>query len=266
MRVIDILFVMVLVVVSALCIGFYLLPQGVQESLKARSGDWSLLKFYTSTFIHFDLRHLAVNFASFLGIAVFLYRLSFLIYREKRFLESVILSFLAVPLISNALFFLFTDFFGLRVASSGLSGIVASMIGMIVPMMCVFLGRWLSGRRSIQSIYTSLTLLTGATILYPYIRALDLALMVFALALATGLLFLLKPLKEILSYARLSIKAAGAVALASVMLLGYFLTLVTLFPSNIVSPAGYTVNILAHSIGVFYGIITGAYMLKMLHK
>lgn len=81
-KVTDILFTIILVVVSALCIGFYLLPQGVQESLKARSGDWSLLKFYTSAFIHFDLGHLEVNLASFLGIAVFLYGLSSLIYRE----------------------------------------------------------------------------------------------------------------------------------------------------------------------------------------
>lgn len=179
---------------------------------------------------------------------------------------SIILSFLVVPPISNMLFLLFADFFGRRVASSGLSGIVASLIGLVVPMVCIFLGRWLRGRRSIQSLYTSLTLLTGATILYPYIGALDLALMVFALDLATGLLFLLKPLKEILSYVRLSIKAAGAVASASIMLLGYFLTLATLFPSNIVSPAGYTVNILAYSIGILYGIVTGAYMLKMLYK
>lgn len=262
----GLLFSLYLSLVSGLCIGLYLTPADAQKSLMAYSGDWSLLKFYSSTFIHMDLKHLTLNLISFLGVGVFLYTLSLRLGRERRLLASLVLAVLVLPLISNASFFLIADLFKAKIVSSGLSGVVSSLVGMIVPMMCIIVGKFLKSKRSIRSLYTSLILLSGSAITYPYTRALVFAFIIFIVALVSGLLMLVNPLREILDFAKEDQRASVKVASTIFMILAYFATLIMLFPSNISAPGGYSVNIFSHSVGVFYGIISGAYTLRMLPK
>ncbi|MBS7631451.1 hypothetical protein KEJ47_07760 [Candidatus Bathyarchaeota archaeon] len=207
-----------------------------------------------------------MNLASFLGIGVFLYKLSLRLDRGKRLLASLVLAVLVLPLISNASLFLLADLFKVRIVSCGLSGVVSSLIGMIVPMICIIMGKLLRSKRSIRSLYTSLIFLSGSAITYPYTGALPTAFAIFIVALVSGLLTLLKPLREILDSARQDQKTSVKAASVLVMVSAYFAILITLFPSNITTTGGYSVNIFSHSVGVFYGIISGAYTLRMLPK
>ena len=264
---VDLLYASVIALVSALCVAIFLAPSGVQESLRARSDEWSLMAFYSSTFVHVNLEHLALNLASFILLSVLLYALNMRTDRERRLLASLVSAMLLLPLVSNASFSLLASLLSERVMiSCGLSVINSYLTGLIVPTFCILLEKPLRDRRGLRAFYTSQLFLTGSAMMYPYAGLTFYALAALVSTLPLGLIEILKPLWRIISYARQNPGAMRSVAYYAVILLCYYCILTLLFPARIASPGGYVVNIAAHAIGVFYGITTGAYTLNMLPK
>jgi len=264
---VDLLYASVIAIVSVLCVVIFLAPPSVQESLRARSDEWSLLTFYSSTFVHVNLEHLALNLASFILLSVLLYALNMRTDRERRLLASLVLAMLLLPLVSNASFSLLASLLSERVMiSCGLSLIDAYLTGLIVPTICILLEKPLRDGRGLKAFYYSQLFLTGSAMMYPYAGLTFYALAALVLTLPLGLVGLIKPLRRIISYGKQNPGARRSVAYPTVLLLCYFCILILLFPANIASPDGYVVNIAAHAVGVFYGITTGAYTLNMLPK
>jgi len=126
--------------ISVSCVIIFLLPADMQEPLNARSDYWNLLSFWTSTFVHSNFEHLLGNVTSFLLLGFIVFEINRKSGREKEFLWALIIAILVLPFIDNISFMLLANFvIGRTVVSCGLSTIVASLAGLIVPSLGIFL-------------------------------------------------------------------------------------------------------------------------------
>ena len=253
--------------VSTLCFSIFLLPVNIQESLKARSDQWNLLTFFTSTFVHANLEHLLGNIVAFLLLGFFVYKPIHNSDREKRFFISLLLAIFLLPFIYNISFALLAIFvIGQPLVSCGLSTVIAGILGLIVPSLTIFLKELLQNERNTLYFLTSLMFLTGSAIAFPYINSGTYNLTVFVATLAIGLILLLHIGRKLLSSAKQNPSAKKKLTATAILLFVYFIFHFSLFPSNIIMVQGNIVNIFAHYVGVFYGIISGIYTLNLFPK
>jgi len=230
----------------------------------ARSDDWNLLSFWASTFVHSNFEHLLGNVTSFLLLGFIVFDINRKSGREKEFLWSLIIAILVLPFIDNISFVLLANFVIKRaVVSCGLSTIVASLAGLIVPSLGVFLKELLQSERSTLCLLLSFMLLTGSSIAFQYIDSNLYNMMVFAATLVFGLILLIYVGKKLANFAKQNQNARKTIIAASITVIVYFILIFGLFPSKITMPEGGIVNIFAHYVGVFYGIITGIYTLNV---
>lgn len=263
----DILIIAYFALVSTLCFIIFLLPVEIQESLKARSEHWNLLTFFTSTFVHANLQHLLGNILAFLLLGFFVYKINKHSNRAKRLLISLLLAIFLLPLIYNTSFVLLANFaIGRPLVSCGLSTVIAGITGLIVPSVSIFLKKPLQNERDTLYFLTSLMFLTGSAIAFPYINSRTYNLTVFVATFTIGLVLLLYIQRKLLNFAKQNLNAKKELIITSIALLVYFAFLFSLFPSDIIMLEGNIVNIFAHYIGVFYGIISGIYTLNVFPK
>ncbi|MBC7129710.1 rhomboid family intramembrane serine protease [Candidatus Bathyarchaeota archaeon] len=263
----DIMVFTFFALVSALCFIVFLLPIEVQELLKARSDNWNLLTFFTSTFVHANFEHLVGNVLAFLLLGFIVYGLNRESNCEKGFIISMFLAISLLPFIYNLSFVLLANIIiGQPLVSCGLSTVIAGIIGLIIPSLIIFLRDMLQEKRSDLYFSSSLIFLTGSAIAFPYINFGAYNLTVFITTLTVGLALLLHVAGKLLNFAKQNLNAKKKLVTASIAILFYYTFLFSLFPSNIVMPQGNIVNIFAHYIGVFYGIISGIYTLNVLPK
>jgi len=257
-----------LVLISSLCVIVFALPTGMQELLKTRSDNFNLLTFFSSTFVHANLEHLLGNLLSFLLLGFIVYAINRKSNRDKAFLISLLLTFFLLPLIYNISFVFLANFvMGKVVVSCGLSIVVAGIVGLTVPSLGNFLREPLQSDRNILCFLTSLILLTGSAIAFPYINSGVYSLTVFVATFILGFVLLLYVGRKLLNFATQNPNAKKRVIIASTLLFIYFtFFLSSLFPSDIIMLEGSVVNIFAHYIGVFYGIGSGIYTLNVFHK
>lgn len=253
--------------ISTLCFIIFLLPVDIQESLKAQSDHWNLLTFFTSTFVYANLGHLLGNILAFLLLGLFVCELIYNSNREKRLFISLLLAIFLLPLIYNISFALLANFVIRRpLVSCGLSTVVAGIIGLIVPSLGIFLRELLQNERNTLYFLTSLMFLTGSAIAYPYTNSGAYNLAVFTATFIVGLVLLLHIGRKLLKFAKQNLNAKKKLISASIALFVYSAFLFSLFPSNIFMPEGNIVNIFAHYVGVFYGVISGIYTLNAFPK
>jgi membrane associated rhomboid family serine protease len=249
--------------ISVSCVIIFLLPADMQELLMARSDDWNLLSFWASTFVHSNFEHLLGNVTSFFLLGFIVFDINRKSGREKEFLWSLIIAILVLPFIDNISFMLLANFIGRTVVSCGLSTIVASLAGLIVPSLGIFLREPLQNERNTLCLLVSFMLLTGSSIAFPYVDSNFYNLMVFVATLVFGLILLIHVGKKLVNFAKLNQNARKTIITASITVIVYFILIFGLFPSKINMPEGGIVNIFAHYVGVFYGIITGIYTLNV---
>jgi len=133
---VELLVFLLFVLISLLCIIIIILPTEMQETLKARSDHWNPIASFISIFVHANFEHLSGNILSFLSFGFLVYMINQKSNR-KAFLTSLLLIVLFLPLIHG---FLLTILLSSRtIVSCGLSIVVAGVIGLIVPSLCVFL-------------------------------------------------------------------------------------------------------------------------------
>jgi membrane associated rhomboid family serine protease len=252
--------------ISMSCVITFLLPADMQELLMARSDDWNLLSFWASTFVHSNFEHLLGNVTSFLLLGFIVFEINRKSGREKEFLWSLIIAILVLPFIDNISFMLLANFIGRTVVSCGLSTIVASLAGLIVPSLGNLLREPLRNERNTLCLLVSFMLLTGSSIAFQYIDSNLYNLMVFAATLIFGLILLIYVGKKLANFAKQNQSARKTIIDASIIIGVYFILIFGLFPSKITMPGGGIVNIFSHYVGVFYGMITGIYMLNVFPK
>jgi membrane associated rhomboid family serine protease len=252
--------------ISVSCVIIFLLPADIQELLKARSDYWNLLSFWASTFVHSNFEHLLGNVTSFLLLGFIVFEINRKSGREKEFLWSLIIAILVLPFIDNISFMLLANFIGRTVVSCGLSTIVASLAGLIVPSLGIFLREPLQNERNTLCLLLSFMLLTGSSIAFPYVDSNFYNLMVFVATLVFGLILLIHVGKKLVNFAKLNQNARKTIITTLITVTVYFILIFGLFPSKITMPEGGVVNIFAHYVGVFYGMTTGIYTLNVFPK
>ncbi|MEM1717043.1 MAG: hypothetical protein QXN24_05440 [Candidatus Bathyarchaeia archaeon] len=252
--------------VSILCVIIFILPVNVHESLKVRSDRWNFLVFFTSIFVHSDLEHLLGNILAFHLLGSIVYKINQKSNREKRLFVSFLLAISLLPLIYNALFVLLTIFVIRQpLVSCGLSIVVAGILGLVVPSLGIFLKEILQNERDAGYFLISLMFLTASAITaYTGNGAFQLAF--FAVTFTVGSTLLLYVGRKMVNSVNQSLNAKRKISFASITIAIYFVFLSFLFPSNIITPEGNIVNIFAHFVGVFYGIISGIYTLNLFPK
>ena len=250
--------------IPALCVLIFLLPTGIQESLKARTDTWNLVTFFMSTFVHANFNHLLGNLISFISFGVFIYMINRISNRRKQFLTSLLLIIALLPFIYNISFALIANFIIKRsLVSCGLSTVVAGLVGLTVPSLCIFVRDLLQSEHSTLCFLTSLMFLTGSAMAFPYISFGLYNLVVFITTCSLGIALLSKVGKEMIASARQRPNTKKTATIALTIVLIYFTFLMSLFPSDIIISQGNAVNIFAHYIGIFYGIISGIYTLNV---
>lgn len=254
------------ILISASCVIIFLLPADIQELLKARSDDWNLLSFWASTFVHSNFEHLLGNVTSFLLLGFIVFEINRKSGREKEFLWLLIIAILVLPFINNISFMLLANFIELTVVSCGLSTIVASLAGLIVPSLGNFLKEPLQNERNTFCLLLSFILFTGSSIAFSYVDFNLYNLMVFVVTFVFGLILLIHVGKKLVNFAKQNQNARKTIIIASITISVYFILIFGLFPSQITMPEGGIVNIFAHYVGVFYGMITGIYKLNVFSK
>lgn len=266
-KTLDSIIIGVFVFVSALCIFMYFLPAEMQDALKARTDTWNLATFFMSTFVHANFNHLLGNFTSFFSFGVFIYVINRISNRRKQFLISLLLIIVLLPFIYNISFALIANFVIKRsLVSCGLSTVVAGLIGLTVPSLCIFVRDILQNERNTLYFLTSLMFLTGSAMAFPYISSGLYNLVVFITTCSLGVVLLSKVGKEVIASAKQKPNTKKTAIIALTVVLIYFTFLMSLFPSDIIISQGNAVNIFAHYIGIFYGIISGIYTLNVFQR
>lgn len=256
----DVILVIYFASILTLCFVILLLPIEVREMLKVRCGEWNPLNFFMSTFVHVNLEHLRTNAIAFLFSGFLNYCLIRGSRHKHRFFMFLLINTLLLPFINNTTFMVMTShIIDKPLTSCGLSIIVAGMTGLLVPSLIIFL-KDLLHKKSASLLFTSLILLTGATVSLPYASYGLHNLAFFTLTFAPGLgLFMyvgVKILKE-------SPAAIKKLTIAFTIVLNYIILLSLMFPSEIIIPGLGIVNILAHYVGVLFGIFFGSYALDV---
>jgi len=250
--------------ISVSCVVVFLLPANVQEFLKVRSDSWNLLSFWASMFVHSNFEHLLNNVTSFLFLGFIVFEMNRKSGREKEFLWSLIIAILVLPFIDNISFMLVAKFvIRQNVISCGLSTIVASLAGLIVPSLGIFLREPLQNERNTLCLLVSFMLLTASSIAIPYIGSGLYNLVVFVATFVFGVILIIYVGKISVKFAKQNQNARKTILAASITVYVYFVFIFALFPSKITMPDGSIVNIFSHYVGVFYGMITGIYTLKV---
>jgi len=253
--------------ISVSCVIVFLLPADMQELLKARSDNWNLLSFWASILVHSNLEHLLGNVTTFLFLGFIVFEINRKSGREQEFLCSIIIAIIALPFIDNISFMLLAkSVIKQTVVSCGLSTIVASLAGLIVPSLGIFLKEPLQSERNTLYFLVSFILLTGSSIALPYVDFNLYNLMVFIATLVLGMLLLIHVGSKIVNFAEQNQRARKTIIDAFITVIVYFISVFGLFPSKITMPEGGFVNIFSHHVGVFYGMITGIYTLNVFPK
>jgi len=255
---VDLITWLLLIAIPILCIITFLLPMDVQDALKARTDNWNLLTFLTSVFVHGSIEHLLGNIVTFGLFGFLLYIINKKSNREKFLLYSLLLVIILLPIIYNIVFALV--FSHQSIVSFGLSLVVGGVIGLVVPSVIVFLRDELKRTLDLVLFSSSLLFLTASTIAFPYVWSALYNLTVFVTTFSIGLVLFLKELGILINFARKSGKEyRNKIIIAILIIVVYFVSLFSLFPTSIVLSQGNIVNIFAHYFGLFFGIITGIY-------
>jgi len=246
---------------------FFFLPADVQEILKARSDDWNLLCFWTSTFVHASFEHLLGNVLSFLALGALVFVLNRASRRERELFYTLMIIILVLPFVANILFVIVLQCLSVKrtVTFCGLSTAVASLVGLIVPSLGVFLEEHLrSGRSNSSRLLLFFVLLTASLISHQTFQYFGLnlyGLMLYFAFLAFGLIPFVYIVRRLASITRQGQNAKGRV-IKALIAIGFYLAvylvfILYLFPSEVITPRGDIINIFSHYTGLLLGIFAG---------
>jgi hypothetical protein len=249
----DFQLMLIVGLVSIACVGVFLLPSEIRNMLKVRHAVFNPIAYITASFVHDDSLHLGLNLSAFLLATFLLYFINKRISEQKYFLFSLLIMFVALPLLNYGILFYFGIYKSIEFGF-GLSLVDSGLIGFTIPSLILYFKRKLEKFNSIL-FFTSMVLFTFSLISFPYAWSFEFPLPVFCVIL--GFVFGILEIKRILSFLISSLKQRKTLLESSLVVFTlwfYFFSIVGLFPSTIVSQGG-IVDIVSHYFGLLFGIV-----------
>ncbi|MFN3383398.1 MAG: hypothetical protein ACK401_00705 [Archaeoglobaceae archaeon] len=247
-------------IVNVACVSIFFIPE-LKPLLSASYQNLdlaSIAKYYTSNFVHGNETHLLGNILGFNVVGALLYAICWCCRKEKELFCSLISMLILLPLISNLILFLFLMRYFASTQSCGLSAFVSALVGLLLPASVVCLGPLNPNKRC--WLWLSLYLLTASLIAFQYAdfhQNLSTYIPLAMFIVATVILGLVA--KDGFSETR---EEKLRVVFLALTMLVYFGFVYFLFPSNFVV-GSILVNILAHAIGLLFGMFIGSYTFKV---
>ncbi|MEM0203201.1 MAG: hypothetical protein QXO16_04375 [Archaeoglobaceae archaeon] len=248
-------------VVNAVCVLIFLIPE-LKPLLSASYGNLdlaSIAKYYTSNFVHNNEEHLLGNLIVFNLVGIILYLICRNLDKERELFQSLLFMLVFLPLINNLILFLMHSFASIQ--SCGLSTFVSAVVGLLIPASVGFLGFLDSFRRKL--LWVSLILLTSSLITFQYAGYFQnvlsymppIALFIVAFVLLSYVTKVSLPKSR---------KGKLRLVVFALTIFVYFIAIYNLFPSDLIVGSGF-INIVAHGVGLIYGMFTGYYTLRVWH-
>lgn len=249
----DIGFILIVSLVSIACIGVFLLPLEIQNTLKARHAVFDPIAYITASFVHGDLQHLTLNLSAFLVSAFLLYFVNKSVGEQRFFFFSLLVMFVALPVLNYGILFYFGIYRSVEFGF-GLSLVDSELIGFTVPSLILYFNHKLEKFKSIL-FFTSMVLFTFSLVSLPYAASFQFPLPILCAFL--GFVFGILEIKRIASFLAMSFRQRKTFPesfVISFALWFYFFSIVGLFPTTIVSQGG-IVDIISHYMGLLFGIV-----------
>jgi membrane associated rhomboid family serine protease len=254
----DIAIWSIIIAVSITCIGVFFLPRSIQNDLTYRTNAVDPLNFLTSIFVHGSLQHLLGNLVVFLLTGSLLFYFNRKIGKEEFLFYSLLVIVLILPIVYGIIFQQFANLYKWQTASYGLSLVVAGCLGLVIPTLILFLREDLQNSASEGLLFLGMFALTGATIILPYTSSINssyLFITLYCLGLVASVYIILKTLAKTAPERRKNVLKRLLLGLGCFFACLVFILM--LFPSNLSQTQGSVVNILAHFIGLIFGIAVG---------
>ncbi|MDS0261727.1 hypothetical protein NDI56_20190 [Haloarcula sp. S1CR25-12] len=228
-----------------------LVPPALQHRLALQYHDVEVHSLFTSAFVHHSDRHLLSNLFGYVVAAGLAYGLARLAGRRRWFSRTLLALVLVGPVVVSVCSLLTLTGLvpGVSGNSRGFSGIVGGCVGMgFVALLCWIQDRhgWATAGWVGFGIY--LVLMVELSVIYSGGVALEVG--VFA---GGGLVVTGWQLWSGLGGVRIDLVVEGIFTGLVVVLLGLFVFV--LFPSQLSVGGGATINIVAHGVGVVFGVV-----------
>jgi len=217
--------------------------------LKVRYAFFNPISFVTASFVHDDPSGLASNLLVFMLFAVLLYFINKSIGKLGFYFFSTCIMFVILPLMNYGALFYFGTY-RIMEYGYGLSLVDSGLIGFTIPSLLLFSKFRLTTVNSAK-LFISMVLFTGCFVVVPYAVISSYNLLILVLCTIGGILTGKHEFREILDYRRKNkLEALTVISL----IIFYFLSIIGLFPSNIVTEKG-IIDIMSHYIGLAFGIL-----------
>ena len=262
----DLAILLFLFTIPIICVIIFLQPSSFQEALTAKMNDPNPLTFFTSIFVHGNLDHLFGKLLIFLFFGSTLYYITRIAKKEKAYLFLLILLFTLLPILFNAIFLIVLgSLYQSNISSFGLSLVGAALIGLVIPSLAAYLKSELENAGSRSFFTFGLFLLTCSAIVFSYLSSFSIIISFVGL-LVSGCLISFYSFFKVLHVIpnETKTKELKKITLTVIILFSYFVLLGSLFPSNLVISEGNVVNIIAHYVGLIFGLTFG--LLFFQHK
>jgi len=230
----------------------YLLPQGLQSGLILDTGSPFFFNFFTTAFVHQNLRHLLGNTVSYALVILPVFLMCALMRKKKRFYGILLVFVVLFPFVlSLGNYYAFEFYIGESTSTMGFSGVVSALLGLMSLVIVSFSREELDLDLGYVDalwflMFASLVL---ALVYDPVSRA-------TALVLAFLLLFSWNIWRKIDTVSlKEAWKMKGRFELVLLAVIFFVALSFSMFPGNLVSGGGF-VNILSHYIGFCLGFLS----------
>jgi membrane associated rhomboid family serine protease len=249
----DIVFILIVGLVSLVCIIVFLVPSEIQNMLKVRHAVFNPIAYITASFVHGDLQHLGLNLSAFLIFSFLLYFVNKRVSTQKFFFCSFLVIFFALPVLNYGLLFYYNIYRSIGFAF-GLSLVAGGLVGFTVPSLILYFKSELEKFNSVL-FFVSMVLFTLSLVSLPYEGSFRLPLPLLCAML--GFVFGFREIKRIVSFLLSSLRQRKNFAESFIVIFTfyfYFFSIIGLFPPQIASQGG-IIDIISHYIGLLFGAV-----------
>jgi hypothetical protein len=242
------------VVITALLVGVYLLPESIQREFVFDYGSPTLLTAYTAPFVHFSVSHLLGNLVVFVLVSGTIYGLSIQADRRRVFFTFGATLLIAFPVALSAL--------NLAVPREGItygfSGMNMALVGFLPVVIATYV------ERRLEHFVDGVLLLVAFFISVGYVAVIALpwtaysaAIAIAATALAVGFIFqYVVSIRDCLEPIQTLVEWCGGAKTLIVVGIGVWGVLLWMGFPEAVADGGAVINIYVHFLGYALGFIT----------
>lgn len=245
----------------------YSLPENTKQNFILKTNDITLLNLYLTHFTHLEWEHLRDNLINYFVFSIFAFLILSSMGEDKKFAEIFLLIFVAVPFIISlfwiiilSLYFLFVYNITILGETKGFSGIVGSILGLLIVSFSYYIYKTTSIRRPFVFSLFILIELLYMPLIYFKRRLLDIIAIILILFLIFFSFFSImkdaknKDIRPLFDDLKSSKVKFGIFYLAMVIII---LGSVLLFPQNVGN-----VDLISHYLGLVLGLLLSVLVLR----